>query len=303
MELRQLKYFLAVADARSFVSAANNLYISRQAVSKAISQLETELSVELFVRDSSGAFLTPAGLMFYDRIRSSVMELEQVRSEMQRYGARYHQRVRLAFSLGILQHYEPALQEFRLEQGNLALEYRECPDSDCLELLREHEADLAICAGEVKQGQEFAVQILDRSPYGILLQENESLDAMESLELKDLNWIPLAGLQDGAMENLRRKYGLHLQYVGYDLYRLFSLTLSGQCAMVIPKSMQPRSIRGLQWMPLEGVEPWVLSGVCLQSLENNVLYHTTIDELQTKVFGAQAVSQQIQKEEKPFAYL
>ena len=92
MELRQLKYFLTVADARSFVSAANDLYLSRQAVSKAVAQLETELGVELFVRDSNGAFLTPAGLMFYDRIRSSVMELELVRTEMQRYGARFHQR-------------------------------------------------------------------------------------------------------------------------------------------------------------------------------------------------------------------
>ena len=45
MELRQLKYFLAVSDARSFVSAANTLYISRQAISKAVGQLEAELGV------------------------------------------------------------------------------------------------------------------------------------------------------------------------------------------------------------------------------------------------------------------
>ena len=49
MEIRQLKYFLAVADQRSFVNAANVLFISRQAVSKAIAQLETELNVELFM--------------------------------------------------------------------------------------------------------------------------------------------------------------------------------------------------------------------------------------------------------------
>ena len=51
MELRQLKYFLTIADKRSIVGAANALYISRQAVSKAISQLESELGVDLFVRD------------------------------------------------------------------------------------------------------------------------------------------------------------------------------------------------------------------------------------------------------------
>lgn len=302
MELRQLKYFLAVADARSFVSAANNLYISRQAVSKAVGQLEAELGVELFVRDSSGAFLTPAGLMFYDRIRSSVMELEQVHSEMQRYGARYHQRVRLACGIGVMQLYEQAVQEFRMEQGNLALEYRECPDTICLDLLREHEADLAVCAGW-PQSQEFAVQTLATSPYGVLLQENESLKSMDSLDLKDLTWIPMAGLQDGATKAMQQKYGLFLQYTGYDLYRLYSLTLSGQCAMLLPACMSPRNMRGLQWIPLENVEPWELWGISLRSLENNVLYHTTIDELQTKVFGASSESLQTQKGEKPFEYV
>ena len=103
MELRQLKYFLAVADARSFVGAAGALFVSRQAVSKAVGQLEEELGVELFVRDSSGAFLTPAGLMFYDRVRGSVMELERVHTEMRRFGPRYLQRVRVVLGLGILQ--------------------------------------------------------------------------------------------------------------------------------------------------------------------------------------------------------
>ena len=74
MELRQLRYFLAVADSRSFVSAAQALYISRQAISKAIAQLEEELRVRLFMRDSNGAFLTPAGIMFYDRVRPVLLE-------------------------------------------------------------------------------------------------------------------------------------------------------------------------------------------------------------------------------------
>ena len=284
MELRQLKYFLAVADARSFVSAANDLYISRQAVSKAVAQLEAELGVELFVRDSNGAFLTPAGLMFYDRIRSSVMELEQVREEMQRYGARYHQRIRLAFSVGVMQLYETSLQAFRLEQENLELEYRECPEAQCLELLREHQADLAVCTGK-PQGAEFSTQVIARSPHGVLLQDTEALSAMESLDLKDLSWIPLAGLADSGNEAFCKRHSLHLQYTGLDLYRLFMLTQAGHCALLLPQCLIPEKMPGLHWLPLEQMEDWELYAVCLRSLENNVLYHTTLDELQTRVFG------------------
>lgn len=283
MELRQLKYFLAVADSRSFVRAASTLYVSRQAVSKAIGQLEDELDVELFVRDSNGAFLTPAGLMFYDRVRSSVMELERVHAEMLRYGPRYHQRVRLVFSVGILQLYESALQEFRLEQENLALEYQECPHDLCLDALREHKADLLICTSRPKTA-EFSVRTLTQSPYGVLLQDTESIRAMESLELKDLTWIPLAALRDGATEELKAQAGLHLQYQGYDLYRLFSLVREGRCAMLLPRLMVPDHLPGLVWLPLDDIAPWSVYGVCLQSLENNVLYHTTVEELQTRVF-------------------
>ena len=67
MELRQLRYFLAVADSRSFVAAAEKLYISRQAISKSVAQLEEELNVALFMRDSGGAFLTPAGIFSLSR--------------------------------------------------------------------------------------------------------------------------------------------------------------------------------------------------------------------------------------------
>jgi len=283
MELRQLKYFLAVADARSFVSAANDLYISRQAVSKAVALLETELGVELFVRDSNGAFLTPAGLMFYDRIRSSVMELDLVRTEMQRYGARFHQRIRLALSVGVVQLYEQALQSFRQAQENIELEYRECPEEACLNLLREHEADLAICTVKPRE-MEFAAQVLAKSPYGVLIRETEALADSESLELRDLSWIPLAGISDAANQNLCKKYGLHLQYTGLDLYRLFSLTQNGMCAMLLPACQIPKSMQGMRWLPLEQAEDWTLYAVCLRSLENNVLYHTALDDLQSRVF-------------------
>lgn len=279
MELRQLKYFLAVADARSFVGAASALFLSRQAVSKAVSQLEQELGVELFMRDSNGAFLTPAGLMFYDKIRSSVMELEEARSDMLRYGARYHQRIRMVLSVGVIGRYETRLQEFSREE-NLELTYRECPDGACLQQLTEHAADLAVCTAAANDPQ-FLSQPLAVSPYGVLLQE--TAEPAETVEPEDLRWLPLAGLDDEPNRALCRQNGLSMTYCGHDLYRLFSLAAQGKCAMLLPGCMVPR-MAGVRWLPLEGAEPWTLYGVCLRSMENNVLFHTTLEALQTSIF-------------------
>lgn len=283
MELRQLKYFLAVADARSFVSAANTLFISRQAVSKAVAQLEAELGVELFARDTSGAFLTPAGVMFYDRVRNSVMELDQIRTEMQRYGSRYHQRIRLAFSVGTLSLYEQTLFSFHQEQENIDCEYRECPEETCLSLLREHKADLAICVN-APQSADFSVRPLVRSRFGVLLKKTDELNTLDSLELRDLSWLPLSGLSGGSCDAFCRRHRLQLRYTGFDLYRLYLLVQRGQCAMLLPECLIPREMTGLLWLPLEAVEEWQLFSVYLRSLENNVLYHTAMDELQSRVF-------------------
>lgn len=283
MELRQLKYFLKVADARSFVGAASSLFVSRQAVSKAVGQLEAELGVELFVRDSSGAFLTPAGLTFYDRIRSSVMDLEWVRTEMQQFGPRYLQRIRIVSGLGILQMYERKLQHFRLKQENLALEYSEYPDQECLNALQEHKADLALCTGPL-MGEDLSFQLLTQSAYGVLIRSSGTVCPEDPLELQDLNWLPLAVLRDSTAASLSHRYGLQFQYTGYDLYRLFSLARDGICALLLPRCQVPVGIDGLQWLPLSGIEPWRLYGVCLRAQEKNVLYHTAIDALQSEIF-------------------
>lgn len=282
MELRQLKYFLAVADARSIVSAANSLYISRQAVSKAIAQLETELNVELFMRDSNGAFLTPAGVMFYDRIRSNVMELEEVRQEMQRYGSRYQQRVRLAFSIGTMQLYETALNVFREEQENIELEYHEYPEEQCAALLLEHQADIALCLTAPKDAA-FAALPVTSSPFGVLMRRTEALS--EQVEFSDLQWLPLAGVNDGQTTEFCKKHNLGLQYTGYDRYRLYSLTAAGKCAMLLPQILAPVGWSDLVWIPIAGAEDWTVYRLTMQSQEHNILYHTVLDNLQMQVFA------------------
>ena len=285
MELRQLKYFLAVADARSFVSAADALFISRQAISKSISQLEHELGVELFMRNSSGAFLTPAGIMFYDRIRSNVIELDQIRSEMQRYGSRYHQHIRLVFSVGLSRIYEQALLSFRSEQENMELEYRECPEEQCVSALLKHEADHALCVNR-PQDAVFSAELLLRSRYGVVLKEQSNLTELQELSVEDLSWLPLAALQDLRTSELCKEHGLGIKYTGYDLHRLFSLALDGLCALILPECLMSSNIPGLLWLPLTDMADWTVWLVHLQTLEHNVLYHTAFDELQSKVFRA-----------------
>ena len=276
MELRQLKYFLTVADARSFVSAANRLFISRQAVSKAVSQLEDELQTELFMRDSSGAFLTPAGILFYERVRGIVLELEQLQSDMRQQGRHFHQRVRLVFAPGTLAAFEAKLAAFSSQQTNFEVSYAEFSEQECLEQLRAHKADLAITGLYVNDVSisSWAVAsctlgLVSAQPQAVFPDANSALGCLEQEQL-------LQALEQA---------GLSARYRGYDRERLFDLASDGACSVLLPELMRPHRRPELHWTGLPALAPWRLYCSCLRSTEKNDLYRADIDALILQVFG------------------
>jgi LysR family nitrogen assimilation transcriptional regulator len=82
MELRQLRYFLQIADLKSFSRAASTVDIAQPALSRQIRKLEEELGTELFYRDGRGALLTDAGKQYYDKVRAVLRQLDQAQTDV-----------------------------------------------------------------------------------------------------------------------------------------------------------------------------------------------------------------------------
>ena len=289
MELRQLKYFLAVADARSFVAAAEKQFVSRQAISKSVAQLEEELNVELFMRDSGGAFLTPAGMMFYERVRTLVMELDSVRSQMQSYGTRYQQRIRIAFSIGTVQLLEQRLLEYRENQNNAEITYDEYSEEICRKMLLEHTAEVAVTTEEFVDPL-FVTRPLLRSPYGVLIKAQEEL---QDVDVKDLSWVPLAGQSDSQTQAFCKAHNIALRFRGYDTRRLLELTTAGKCAMVIPKCLVPKWLDGVRWLPIQQGGDWQLFVAYPRNAEKNLMFSDALQDLQQQVFLPAAAGEEI----------
>lgn len=282
MEIRQLRYFLSVAENRSFVSAATKLYISRQAVSKAISQLEAELGVELFVRDPSGAFLTPTGLLFYERARSIIMELDNLAEQIRTTSNRYRQRIRIAFSIGTVSLVEDSLLAFRESKENLEIEYSEYPQEECFRLLQEHQVDIMI-GGQKTSSPQFLSEEILRSPIGVLIREGDSMENLDSLDISDLIWVPIAASMDNQIQEFCSKNRLSPVYRGHDFHRLFSFVLSGKSALLLPQCLMPAEMPGLKWIPLQQQETWKLYCTYPQSAETDLLYSFVLEELRQQV--------------------
>ena len=72
MELRHLRYFVAIAEERSFTRAAERLWIAQPGLSSQIRRLEAELGITLFERHTRGVDLTGAGEIFLERARAAL---------------------------------------------------------------------------------------------------------------------------------------------------------------------------------------------------------------------------------------
>lgn len=82
MELRQLKYFIAVSDSGSFSKAAEQAHVVQSALSQQIAALEAELDVQLLVRSPRGITLTAAGQLFYQQAHNLLRQVEHVKAQV-----------------------------------------------------------------------------------------------------------------------------------------------------------------------------------------------------------------------------
>lgn len=83
MDYRHLKYFMEVAQQKSFSKAARNLHISQSAISRMIKSLEEELGVTLFIRNAKTVEITAQGTIFYNYAKRCLFVFEHLKSDFE----------------------------------------------------------------------------------------------------------------------------------------------------------------------------------------------------------------------------
>jgi DNA-binding transcriptional LysR family regulator len=152
MELRQLRYFIAVAEERSFSRAAGRLHISQPPLSTQIMTLEKELGTRLFDRSNRGVSLTAAGSVFYEEMRAVLVRLEHGKARAQQAGLGSVGTLTVGFvsiaDYGIL---PPALQEFRTRFPAVEVQLHELTTDLQIREMRAGRIDLGIALGPLQE--------------------------------------------------------------------------------------------------------------------------------------------------------
>jgi LysR family transcriptional activator of glutamate synthase operon len=166
MELRHLRYFLAVADAMSFTAAAERLHVSQPAHSQQIRALEHELGVTLIERGARTRALTEAGVRLAARARRILLETETASEEMAGLGSGRYGTVRFGSALQSLTEGRVAalLAGFHRENPGLRVAFREAHTRPLLSELAHGRLDLALVhLGEEAGGGDLRIGFEDVS--------------------------------------------------------------------------------------------------------------------------------------------
>ena len=142
LELRQLRYFITVADELHFGKAAMRLNMTQPPLSQAIQALESELGVALFVRTTRQISLTPAGKALLPEAKKLLLQAHSLRQVAQRAADGTQGHLSLAFvSIADYSILPPTLRTFRQSHSNVSIELREATTDVQLETLEKGEID------------------------------------------------------------------------------------------------------------------------------------------------------------------
>lgn len=191
MELRHLRYFIAVAEELHFARAAERLHIEQSPLSRAIKDLEYDLSVQLFERTTRSTRLTWAGQVFLDEAKRVLSAVDQAKASAKAAATGYRGTLRIALSDGI----DPVrlaalLAQCREEEPDVEIRLFEVPLAQQLKGLRDDLYDAGFSQA-TDVGDDIVVQPVWSEPLAIAVPARHPLLAHKRIPLEELIRYPL----------------------------------------------------------------------------------------------------------------
>jgi DNA-binding transcriptional LysR family regulator len=265
MELRHLRYFIAVAEERHITRAAERLGIQQPPLSLQIRALETELDVQLFRRKPRGVELTQAGAALLDDARAILGQVDHAVSAVRRTARGEEGRVGLGFTSSASLHpfVSRAIRAFGEAYPRVGLTLEESGTAELVEALHQQRIDAAFVRSPIGEAPGIAVQPLLEEEMVAALPEGHALTATANagpLPLMDLSGEtfilyrrPLGpGLYDAIIAACQRTgFSPRIGQAAPRMLSTLSLVAAGLGVTLVPASMQRLRVDGVAYRRLD----------------------------------------------------
>jgi len=260
MELRQLEYFVAVAEEGNFTKAAARCAVSQPSLSQAIINLERDVKQQLFDRLGRSVQLTDAGRLLLDRALDILHAIADTRKELRDLGQP------AALSVGAIPTMAPylfpdILPRFRERYPETTLHIREDYTPKLLEAIGTGQLDLAIMALPVED-ERCSSQALFREPLIVALPHQHPLLDADDIGLRELLSVPFILLDEmhclgEQVVTFCRRQPNEPQIVcrGSQLSTILALVALGQGVSLVPEMATRNDTSGCEFRLVRGESP------------------------------------------------
>jgi DNA-binding transcriptional LysR family regulator len=198
MELRHLRYFVAVAETQNVLRASTQkLHVSQPAVSRQIRDLEDELGVQLFERTGKTVSLSDAGSLFLKEARAILERADEAVRNVRAFAHGGETELHIGYSpLPSAQIVPAALRAFQLAMPNVHVKLHDWSNEELLAGLRDGRLHLAFCVPPLKRNEfrDLRFEELIRERVRVAVPPNHRLAQRRSVSLADAAQEPFIGL-------------------------------------------------------------------------------------------------------------
>lgn len=197
MELRSVRYALAVAESLHFGRAAEQMHVAQPSLSRQVAALEREIGAKLFERSSRQVALTAAGAAFASGAHDALARLNDACERARQADRGQLGELRLGFiATAALDVLPSALSRYRSRYPDVSVSLTECPSGPQVELLMSGELDVAI-GRDVPAVAGLTVDVLDREPMMLSVSQQHPLASRKLVTPDDIAPYPLVRLRPG----------------------------------------------------------------------------------------------------------
>ncbi|MGM7724634.1 LysR family transcriptional regulator [uncultured Metabacillus sp.] len=187
MELRQLHYFMEVAEREHVSEAAQYLHVAQSAISRQIANLEAELGVTLFEREGRNVKLTPIGKVFLEHTKTAIKAIDHAKKQIDEYLDPERGSIKIGFPTSLASHLLPTvISAFKEKYPNVGFHLRQGSYKFLIDSVINREIDLAFLGPVPQNIPEIEGTILFSENISALLPSTHPLASKKSILLNEL---------------------------------------------------------------------------------------------------------------------
>ena len=292
MELRHLRYFVAVAEELHFARAADKLNIAPPTLSAQIQQLETSLGARLFTRKTRSVALTHVGRRFLEEARAALKQVEHAELVGRSAAAGELGSIALGYILAAAHagYVASSVRDFRKKHPDVSFQLRRIPTIPQFAALIDGTLDVAFTREPDRFPAELAGFIVDRQPLCLVLPAGHRLAAQKTVQPADLAGEPFIAtaleMEMGYWSNVGAivppNVSVQIAARVTDTSSVLFSVAAGIGLGVLPESLARMSIDGVVFRKLAGATKTSDQAVVFRRNEGSPLVKAFIASLRAK---------------------